>query len=698
MKRMLSMLLVLAMLLSSLSGCGGSASRETTAPATTEAAKAPAEAATEAPTEAPAEEPTTEPTLSPEEILYNSLPEKVRRAVDLGVVELDVLDDLTRICTGKEAAEMLQNARVLKRGTESLILSQVKDSEHADIEVTRYWMAQMMHAVEMEMFIAPPSEDYLENLQYLIWDGYSEITGEESAYFHQPQWLVSENYGVTSHTNINQKERFEQGMDQDAVVAHGYMTGIADFLEGSWEVANKPEDWVKYVDYGSPESMGFALLFYDKTTGEKLIPWTEAFEFLPREKMTVEAAVEAALRYYNYFPEEAQMLAYTDVPAYDSSIITDDLLTKETTLPEASCQHLPVEWKGVELRDLLYSGDVDAKVDARIYESEIQLIGDAGFNYVRILFDFEYFMSETADMFHIYTKIPDEGMMNENHLKELDQIIAWCMERDIHVNLVCTDVIGWSDRVTPNVILANTGNAKPMAEQWQVLARRYADIPNTYLSFTLLDNPSIAQDAGFGKFFGGVVEAIREVSPERCIIADLSLLATGESMAQLGVALSSRAVLPDNFEIDPKAATVKTAGLFESVAWPYETNGKAYDGPATMVDIEGWVKSAPDDVAAVAEQYGVGFMVSGWAPFTSYGTSTRRDRFNDDMMQSFLADMTQTMTDRGYGWCYGNWFGFVGFGAAYPAIDSTTYTKINDAPLYVDDETFGWFAEINGVC
>lgn len=116
-----------------------------------------------------------------------------------------------------------------------------------------------------------------------------------------------------------------------------------------------------------------------------------------------------------------------------------------------------------------------------------------------------------------------------------------------------------------------------------------------------------------------------------------------------------------------------------------------------MLTYESWIKSAPADVAAVAEQYGVGFMVSRWAPFVSYGNSVRRDRFNDNMMQAYLMDMEQTMADRGYGWCYGNWFSFVGIGAAYPAVTSTTYTKINDAPLYVDDETFGWFRHINGI-
>ena len=76
MKRILSLLLALVMLMSILSGCGGDGQKET-------AASIPETVATEV-TEAP----TTEPTLSPEEILYNGLSERMQQAVDLGLAEL----------------------------------------------------------------------------------------------------------------------------------------------------------------------------------------------------------------------------------------------------------------------------------------------------------------------------------------------------------------------------------------------------------------------------------------------------------------------------------------------------------------------------------------------------------------------------------------------------------------------------------
>ena len=357
---------------------------------------------------------------------------------------------------------------------------------------------------------------------------------------------------------------------------------------------------------------------------------------------------------------------------------------------------IPAEWKGVEVRDLLYSDGVDAKVDANLYESEIQLIKDAGFNYVRLLFDFQYLMSEIPDLFYIFSDKPQEGSMNETHLKALDQIIAWCMERDIHVNLCCTDVVGWSDRAIPDAILSKEQNARPMAEQWQVLARRYADIPNTYLSFTMLREPAIWTENFYAQFFPTVVEAIRAESPERCIIAEINGRFTGACMAEMGVALASSAVWPEELMIEPQDPRAKVDRLLAEFTWPYEKNGVIYDGEAAMTN-HLWGTASPDEVAATAKEYGVGYMVYSWAPYLKYGNSVRRERFTDDMLQSYLQDLSGTLADRGYGWCYGNWFGFAGFGAAYPAINSTTYTKITNAPLYVDDETFAWLQEINGV-
>ena len=73
MQRMLSLLLALTIVLSLLSGCGGKQEEAVQASPETEGVMETNEA------------PTTEPTLSPEEVLYNSLSDRMKQAVDVGL-------------------------------------------------------------------------------------------------------------------------------------------------------------------------------------------------------------------------------------------------------------------------------------------------------------------------------------------------------------------------------------------------------------------------------------------------------------------------------------------------------------------------------------------------------------------------------------------------------------------------------------
>lgn len=691
MKKAMSLLLVLTMVLSLLFGCGKPAAQESTpqVPAT----------APNAETAAPTTEPTTEPTLSPEELLYNSLTERQRQAVDVGIVELSQLEDLERECTIGEAARMVRNARVLMYGEESVMMAAAMESSQKELPVTRYWLIQAMYISAVERYNTPPFTDYYSNLSYMTWGA-------------DPEPIFIE---VSAGNNVTENFKgayFSKWYDDDAVLAHEYWSGFADAMDCIWNDSERrkaenlvdsqsmePIEWGEGVFYtcGSQNPVDWGSRAYDRTTGAKLMPVDENGCLNPAEEITVGEVVELTLRYYNSKAPEPEMVAYADAAAYDAAIITDELLNRETTLPEASCAELPSQWHGVMMRDLLTKSDGsdnDPKVDTKIYQNEIQAIKDAGFNYVKILIDFRYYHAENDNYF--WGTKPQAGVLNETHLKELDQIIAWCMERDIHVNLTCAAVMGWPEQMHPDAILAKAKYAEPLAEQWQLLARRYAQIPNTYLSFTLFHEPEIRSENYYAQFFPQVVEAIREVSPDRCVIAEISGQCTGDCMAQMGVALASKTHWPEAFEIDGSESRFVVDKLFAEATWPYESRGTQMDGETVMTNrAYGWV--TPDAVAATAEQYGVGYMVSSWAPAISYGNSVRRERFTDETMQAYLTDMTETMAARGYGWCYGNWFSFVGIGAAYPAIGSTTYTRINNTPLYIDDETMSWFQKINGV-
>lgn len=641
MKRTLALFLVLAMLLS-LTACGGSTPAETAVPETP---------ITEAPTEATTE-PTTAPTLSPEEILYNSLPDRVKQAVDVGIVELDQLGDLERTCTIEEAAEILQNIYRIKFEADSWMLINAVTKENASIPVTRGWFMTQMYTADAESLVGiDEAETYAANLKKLTWT--------QKRYGQDVADAILGEYTGTGYVLV----------DEDR-----YISAYGEYAGAAKMVADQDD-----FD-GDIVVISYALTRYDRTTGEKLMTWDENKNMHFLNEMTVQEVVETSLRYFRAL-ESKDTVPYEEVTSFDSSIITPELLSRETTLPEASSSYLPVEWRGIYY-------DYSAKLEDHPLERDIQIIKDTGFNFIRCSMNFT----------HFYGFEPEAGMLHEGRLKELDQLLAWCMERDIHLNLSMYWNYDWPDGFSSNQLVRQSKYSESIADIWRILAQRYADIPGKYLSFTLLDHIWGSTDEENGAFLSPAAEAIQEVSPQRCILARVGEgNVSGASIASKGVSLASDCTWGGDFYFTDYYGDRKS--IMQNAVWPYEEKGEIVDGDAVLSkDGNGEMKNAPDTVAATAKEYGVGYMVYEWGPRRDwYGLIVEDVRYSDETMSAYLTDMAQTMKERGYGWCYTDWMGSVGITFCYPLVKDTAYTQPAGHYLYVDKEMFSWFQEINGV-
>ena len=425
--------------------------------------------------------------------------------------------------------------------------------------------------------------------------------------------------------------------------------------------------------------ISYALTRYDRVTGEKLMTWDGEKKLHFLDEMTVQEVVETGLRYFRAL-ESKETVPYEEVLPFDETIITPELLSRETTLPEASSSHLPDEWHGIYYT---YS----AKMEDHALESDIQTIKDAGFNFIRCALNFT----------HFYGFNPEEGKIHEGRMKELDQLLAWCMERDIHLNISLYWNYDWPDGFSSDQLVRQTKYSKSIADTWTVFARRYADIPGQYLSFTLLDHAWGSTDEENGAFLSPAAEAVQKISPCRCIIAKVGQgEVSGAAIASKGVALTSNCTWGEDFYFTDYYSDRKSA--MQKAVWPYEEDGEIVDGNAALSkNTKGKAKNAPDAVAATAREHGVGYMVCEWGPRREwYGLIAEDVRYSDDTMQAYLTDMTQTMKERGYGWCYTDWMGCVGLTFCYPLVKDSAYTQVREH-LYVDEEMSGWFKEINGV-
>ncbi len=699
MKRLTALLLALVMLLS-LTACGSSAPVETEAPV--------AAPVTEAPTE-PAAEPTTEPALSPEEVLYNSLPDRMKQAVDVGIVELSQLEDLNRIVTVGEAAQMLQKAFVHRTGVESMTLNDLMtSSDYSTRNATRGWIMNIPGLADTEL---------LKGNQYKNYEQWMKLSNKEGG-----EHLWHDFRYRTHATNI---ELVSTETDDFVLTADGnsYMDkpGVmpaqdysrlkelmkSDFLYGSCE---KDKRFSDISDY--------AFSVYDQTNGCKFITFEDDC-INPDTELTLEAAVEHALIYHNYPNPMAvpTFVAPEEMGSYNPEIITADLLEKKTELPTPSCQNLPKEWHGTVMDDFQY---IDSNslmhTDYGIYEYEIQQVKEAGFNFISLNLDFSWLqenmlndesLEKYENSFGGLVAKEDVGKLSLERLEQLDRVIALCMQYDIHVNLRCTAIPDMNYGVNMGMHYQISRNADSygdrLARMWQAIARRYAAIPNEYLSFTLFGGDYPVTN----KMLVPSVHAIREEAPERCIIAEItSYLLKSKEFAELGVALSYKLYesektdhffnLNNNEYWGRFGMNDKGKKVIKNFSWPYK--GKVDAQALFEVELYNKMESM-NEVMATAQEHGVGFMLGnfGVSNFGDWWIPMDRVRYADEPYFAMIEDITSSVEDLGYGWCFNRWYGPYGVAFCIPAIEDSTYEQVEDYPYYIDQGMMDLFKSINGV-
>lgn len=168
-----------------------------------------------------------------------------------------------------------------------------------------------------------------------------------------------------------------------------------------------------------------------------------------------------------------------------------------------------------------------------IYTEElVDEIKDAGFNYVRLVIDTRFmFTEETFNNFEhagseFYGSI---DTINTTQLENLDQMIEWCIERDIHVCIDCHStpgglMIGGDEEASREELFTNGSDAQKLfLRYWEILANRYDDIDTKALSFNLYNEPPaflISNEDDYIDLMNQATELIQAVTPERLIVID----------------------------------------------------------------------------------------------------------------------------------------------------------------------------------
>jgi len=212
-------------------------------------------------------------------------------------------------------------------------------------------------------------------------------------------------------------------------------------------------------------------------------------------------------------------------------------------------------------------------------EEDFQIMADWGFNFARIPMSY-WNWAPKNDWFSIRQEV----------LEDIDQVIDFGRQYGIHVNLNLHRIPGYciNDREQEPVDLfddtpENMQKALDGAIfHWKMFARRYKTIPNSELSFDLINEPpSTADETRHIEVVRALVEAIRQEDPDRLIVADGKDVGRKPilGIADLGVVQSTRGY--DPISVSHYEAGWMMPDAFETTAlpsWPMKAdNGTIWD-------------------------------------------------------------------------------------------------------------------------
>ena len=181
--------------------------------------------------------------------------------------------------------------------------------------------------------------------------------------------------------------------------------------------------------------------------------------------------------------------------------------------PAARPQPRIPRWRGFNL-----SGWSRGRRVLAFSESDFEWMAAWGFNFARLPLSY-WAWSDPKDWMRI-----DAGA-----LEPVDDAIEMGRRHGVYINLCLHRIPGYcvnGRELEPHQLFDSPGDSMQLAldaatHHWRFLAERYRDVPSSRLSFDLFNEPPfMADQSRYVEIARALIAAIREVSPERLIVAD----------------------------------------------------------------------------------------------------------------------------------------------------------------------------------
>jgi endoglucanase len=302
------------------------------------------------------------------------------------------------------------------------------------------------------------------------------------------------------------------------------------------------------------------------------------------------------------------------------------------TLPSPNASRLP-RWRGFNLLER-FTRRSDGNPPFR--EADFEWIAELGFDFVRL------------PMSYLCWSDPNDWLkLREDELKHIDQAVEFGRKYRVHVNLNFHRAPGYcvNPPKEPLDLWSDEKAVEACAFHWAHFAKRYRGIPNSLVTFDLLNEPADIPEATYARVVKRLVDAIRAEDPNRLIIADGLKWGTKPvpSLADLRVAQSTRGYGPSRIS-HWKANWVRGSDQWPEPTWPLKIkDGDVWDKERLRQEyIEPW---------QALERQGVGVHVGEWGAF---------QHTPHPVVLAWMRDWLALWKQAGWGWALWNFRGSFG--------------------------------------
>lgn len=300
--------------------------------------------------------------------------------------------------------------------------------------------------------------------------------------------------------------------------------------------------------------------------------------------------------------------------------------------PAPSAQRLP-RWRGF---NLLEKFTARQEGNPPFRESDFEIMAEWGFDFARLPMSY-----------HCWATPEEPLKLREAELEHVAQAVELGRKHRVHVNLNFHRAPGYcvNPPKEPLNLWTDEQALEACAFHWAHFAKRFKGIPNTELSFDLVNEPANVSEANYVRVVKRLVEAIRAEDPQRLIIADG--LQWGRDpvhgLVDLGLGQSTRGYEPMQVS-HHQASWVQGADKWPEPTWPLNQGDRGVrDKEFLRRDrIEPWKK---------LEAKGVGVHVGEWGA---------HNRTPHKVTLAWMRDCLELWQEAGWGWALWNLRGSFG--------------------------------------